>query len=241
MTSTLYQRRRALIDALRSGNYQQCVGYLCKDGKYCCLGVACEVATALGLQLVRCDHPFVTWDGHSRHLPQAAVDFYGFHTSTGYFTESTLVGCNDLKESFAQIATRMETDIRIWKCCTPAEARALWVTALRSGKYQQGQGALLRNGKYCCLGVACEVAIAHGVPISRVLRGGDTLFGGAGEQLPGIVRDWLGLVNMNGVYVEDDFSPRALYADNDHCWKSFAQIADIIESNPRGLCNPKQS
>lgn len=32
------------VEALESDKYQQGVGYLCSEGKYCCLGVACEVA-----------------------------------------------------------------------------------------------------------------------------------------------------------------------------------------------------
>lgn len=31
------------IAALRSGEYKQCTGGLCNDGKYCCLGVATEI------------------------------------------------------------------------------------------------------------------------------------------------------------------------------------------------------
>lgn len=42
------------------------------------------------------------------------------------------------------------------------ELKAKWVEALRSGKYKQGTGRLLRAGrdgyKHCCLGVLCEVA-----------------------------------------------------------------------------------
>jgi hypothetical protein len=39
-----------------------------------------------------------------------------------------------------------------------------WVEALRSGKYQQTRYLISRkDGKYCCLGVACELAIAEGV------------------------------------------------------------------------------
>lgn len=33
-----------------------------------------------------------------------------------------------------------------------------WVTALRSGKYQQGQGKLKDGTDYCCLGVLCDVS-----------------------------------------------------------------------------------
>ena len=30
--------------------------------------------------------------------------------------------------------------------------------ALESGKYPQGQGALLKNDSFCCLGLACEIS-----------------------------------------------------------------------------------
>lgn len=45
-----------------------------------------------------------------------------------------------------------------------ADLKAKWLEALRSGKYEQGRGALLDGGKYCCLGVLCEVA---GLKITR--------------------------------------------------------------------------
>lgn len=34
-----------------------------------------------------------------------------------------------------------------------------WVAELRSGKYKQGRDAMLREGRYCCLGVAHECLI----------------------------------------------------------------------------------
>lgn len=37
------------------------------------------------------------------------------------------------------------------------EYKARWVEALRSGKYQQGKGRLNGEGKFCCLGVLCDV------------------------------------------------------------------------------------
>lgn len=33
-----------------------------------------------------------------------------------------------------------------------------WLDALRSNKYQQGRYFLQRKGKFCCLGVLCEIA-----------------------------------------------------------------------------------
>lgn len=38
------------------------------------------------------------------------------------------------------------------------ENRNKWLAALRSGDYEQGTGRLAEDGKFCCLGVACEVA-----------------------------------------------------------------------------------
>lgn len=35
--------------------------------------------------------------------------------------------------------------------------KKLWIKALRSGKYKQGQNFLRSNGTYCCLGVLCDV------------------------------------------------------------------------------------
>lgn len=37
------------------------------------------------------------------------------------------------------------------------ELKSAWIEALRSGRYEQGQKHLMANGKYCCLGVLCEV------------------------------------------------------------------------------------
>ena len=36
-----------------------------------------------------------------------------------------------------------------------------WVAALRSGEYEQGQGYLQKDGKFCCLGVLCHVCGAE--------------------------------------------------------------------------------
>jgi hypothetical protein len=40
-----------------------------------------------------------------------------------------------------------------------AAVKAKWLEALRSGEYEQGMGALKKDGKYCCLGVLCDVLI----------------------------------------------------------------------------------
>lgn len=39
------------------------------------------------------------------------------------------------------------------------------ITALESGDYEQGKGSLYRGGRWCCLGVMCDLAVKDGVVI----------------------------------------------------------------------------
>jgi len=39
----------------------------------------------------------------------------------------------------------------------PEEIKTIWVAALRSGLFPQGQGAMCRDEAYCCLGVLSKV------------------------------------------------------------------------------------
>lgn len=136
----------------------------------------------------------------------------------------------------------------------------LWVQALRSGEWEQTKGALGRleedeggekRMKYCCLGVACEVAFRHGVTMTRrdsrhdryatgnldtwATTEGDVTFDGSYTILPWSVQDWLGF---------DTGSPAALAQPtpdlpvgtwdltglNDTYDYDFAAIADAIEA-----------
>lgn len=38
-----------------------------------------------------------------------------------------------------------------------AKIKADWLAALRSGEYKQGIGRLRQDGKFCCLGVLCDL------------------------------------------------------------------------------------
>lgn len=92
-----------------------------------------------------------------------------------------------------------------------------WVKALRSGKYKQGQRTLLRDNKYCCLGVACVVAGVKNVPRSPVI----SEFSKRLSVLPEILK---GGINYNRVV-------NKLVDMNDVRRKSFNEIADWIEEN----------
>lgn len=93
-----------------------------------------------------------------------------------------------------------------------------WVAALRSGEYQKTKEQLYKDGAYCCLGVACAIS-----PVAP--DGWKHL-----SLLPEEVMDWLGLFSRSGYY-----KGGYLTSDNDERNHTFAEIADIIESEPRGL------
>jgi len=47
------------------------------------------------------------------------------------------------------------------------DVKRQWVAALRSGKYEQGRQRLEKDGRFCCLGVLCDLAVKAGV-VERV-------------------------------------------------------------------------
>ena len=101
-----------------------------------------------------------------------------------------------------------------------------WVAALRSGKIQQTRKQLgNKNGGRCCLGVLCDLAVEDGVIQDYYKYSGS---------LPRKVMRWAGLSDDMGEY-KSKTSRRSLAGDNDTYNRSFAQIADIIESQPEGL------
>jgi len=121
-----------------------------------------------------------------------------------------------------------------------AEHRKRWVEALRSGKYEQGKFRLHRGGKFCCLGVACDIS-GLGEWIEEFDNLPDifdekepvTLYGysinGFAEtnELPDEVMEWLGV--DAGMVDIDDPDKVYLVTLNDEGF-DFNEIADVIES-----------
>lgn len=103
--------------------------------------------------------------------------------------------------------------------------RAKWVAALRSDEYKQAQGTLRNKvGHMCCLGVLADIA---GCKWKR------NLADSAASYAPHRAMLFVGLRTNRGEFFDDTYE-NALSELND-TGLSFAQIADIIESEPEGL------
>ena len=113
----------------------------------------------------------------------------------------------------------------------------LLIEALRNGGHRQVTGQLhnVTDGVdgYCCLGVACEVYLKHNPNPDAVIThsNGTRAYFGKTTDLPEVVRKWYGFDMHDAGY---EGSEQSLMNDNDS-GKSFAYIAEIIESNPHGL------
>lgn len=110
------------------------------------------------------------------------------------------------------------------------ERVALLVEALESGKYEQAGGRLARldaSGvmRHCCLGVACEVAMAAGVPLEiRIDEEGSVKYDDWVATLPRIVREWYGVAVSDPIVVDHNGQRQAASKLNDE-GQPFPQIA----------------
>lgn len=92
-----------------------------------------------------------------------------------------------------------------------------WVKALRSGKYKQGRGQLRsRDGRYCCLGVLCELSK---LPYD----------GGSDGIPPCPIAEWAGLRDRWGDLPDERSTPLTNKNDSGH-W-SFNRIAGWIDKH----------
>lgn len=122
------------------------------------------------------------------------------------------------------------------------EVKALWLEALRSGRYDQGVGNLKAgdpdNPAYCCLGVLCELAANAGVipPGKRIEEdphNTNYYFQGENEFLPDEVMTWANLDSNNGAYQDDAeiwLVDQCLTDQNDN-GMPFTHLADLIEDH----------
>lgn len=110
-----------------------------------------------------------------------------------------------------------------------------WIEALRSGTYQQGVARLRRQGRYCCLGVACDL-----MDSSKWRTSGWRMDDGriSSFYLPTEVADWLGIDKeyrldpeglTTNVLVKNRHDQKDDIASMNDDGASFDDIADAIE------------
>ncbi len=99
-----------------------------------------------------------------------------------------------------------------------------WLKALRLGKYKQGIEYLKNDGKYCCLGVLCDIYAKE-----KRIKWSSALLMNASDVLPAKIVTWAGLDSDDpeiGKYQATDLN------DGIHIRKqSFKQIANSIEKH----------
>ncbi len=120
-----------------------------------------------------------------------------------------------------------------------------WVKALRSGKYAQGQGTLNSDGRYCCLGVLCDISkVGEWAELSN----GTKLYVDPDKSTSHAyptpsVQKWAGLASYRGDHVTKSGEGRTLANYNDGAYllngverpATFNEVADWIERNYKAL------
>lgn len=122
----------------------------------------------------------------------------------------------------------------------PREVRKRWTEKLRSGEYQQGNHVLRVNDRFCCLGVLCDLAVKESVIPEPDKIGSYYHYADQKLHLPESVQQWAGLCHSSGRFKDpspDNPNPLkwSFLSNLNDAGKSFAEIADVIDSEPEGL------
>ena len=105
------------------------------------------------------------------------------------------------------------------------QIKTKWVTALRSGKYNQTRSVLKDSNGYCCLGVLCEVSkqmTGFGIAENKKEIGKE-------ECLGTTITKWAELSSRNGNVVIINGKLDNLASHNDS-FNTFLEIATAIEA-----------
>lgn len=126
----------------------------------------------------------------------------------------------------------------------PKEMKQRWVDALRSGKYKQAQGALEKDGGYCCLGVLQmvvdrKVETLHETDLFKNEYEHPAVLPSAAwcERNKITIEDQSWGVACEVEYVDVNGNEQVcsdLPSFNDEAYMSFREIADIIEEQVEG-------
>jgi hypothetical protein len=101
-----------------------------------------------------------------------------------------------------------------------------WVSALRSGDYQQTKGRLRKEDKFCCLGVLCDLyGKENNVEWEINEDSGKYMFQNKGADLPFSVIEWSGIAD-SGPLGNGQIGTLAALNDSG---TTFNEIAYVIE------------
>lgn len=151
-----------------------------------------------------------------------------------YKEQSKYLSTNQIKERSDMMKKPSNTSKKPIKKSSVARLTKLqktWLDALKSGEYHQTYTFLAKKTNrwgYCCLGVACEVAIKEGIPLKVKKRGRRKCYGESEEQgvLPVELVEELHLRNDIGSFHVNG-NGGALTEMNDD-GKTFKEIANFI-------------
>ena len=127
-----------------------------------------------------------------------------------------------------------------------AANRKLLADALESNRFKQGRRYLCYEEEktmyYCCLGVACELAMENGINLGKrkdTTSGVYYYIGSNGQKLTGVlpyeVRKWLGFADNNGMLIlsivntSDDNEELFSLVDANDTSVPFPEIAKLIK------------
>jgi hypothetical protein len=108
------------------------------------------------------------------------------------------------------------------------QVKEKWLSALRSGDYQQTKSCLHKGDRFCCLGVLCDLyGKEHNVEWKLVDAGIYYEFQDKKAILPLSVRKWADIVSTDP-YINSRSSTLGKLNDNG---STFIEIADLIEEH----------
>ena len=103
-----------------------------------------------------------------------------------------------------------------------------WVSALRSGEYQQTQERLRKEDGFCCLGVLCDLyGKENNVEWNLANNGHNYEFQDKESHLPSSVMEWAGVGDQN----PDINNGTKTLAELNDIGYTFNEIADLIENH----------
>lgn len=104
----LTESQEKWLTALESGQYEQGLRYLCRNNKYCCLGVACDIFN-ISFEVEECiDNIIKTYNKQQNSAPPDIVNALNLHdclgSKNGVDDIDGLARLNDRTYTFKEIA-----------------------------------------------------------------------------------------------------------------------------------------